>query len=146
MISPVGDRPVARGRFSSSLIADPQARLLFLRFGVVGLVNTAFGYAVFALLVLAGAWPGAALVASTVAGVAFNFQTSRRLVFRSGAGGRGLRFAALYGGVLFVNWVALRALHGLNLSDLQAQAILVFPIAILSFAGQKLFVFGAAAP
>lgn len=39
-----------------------------------------------------------ALLVATAAGVAFNFQTSQRLVFRSR--GHGLRFVAVYGVVL----------------------------------------------
>ena len=115
------------------------AVLLLLRFGVVGLLNTAFGYAVFAVLVLAGIWSGAALVASTTAGVAFNFQTSRRLVFRSR--GRLLRFVGLYCAVLALNWSALRALHWTGLNDLRSQALLVLPLAAISFAAQRTFVF-----
>jgi len=144
MMTPVDDRTISRGRFFRMQLTDPRNRLV-LRFGIVGLVNTAFGYGVFALLVLAGIWPGAALIAATIAGVAFNFQTSRRLVFRSGARGLGLRFAALYSGVLVVNWISLRTLHGLGLADLLGQAILVLPMAILSFAGQRAFVFGRSA-
>jgi putative flippase GtrA len=114
---------------------------LFLRFGVVGLLNTAFGYAVFATLILLGLWPGAALVASTIAGVAFNFQTSRRLVFRSS--GRFLIFVTLYGAVLTLNWAALRALHSGGLNDLLSQALLAPPLAAISFLGQRVFVFGS---
>ena len=121
---------------------DARTRLLFLRFGVVGLLNAAFGYAVFALLVLAGVWPGAALVVGAAAGVAFNFQTSRRLVFRSA--GRALRFVAVYGVALTLNWVMLRALQEFGLSDLVGQALLVLPIAVVSFLGQKMFVFDPA--
>jgi putative flippase GtrA len=115
--------------------------LLFLRFGLVGLLNAAFGYTVFALLVLAGIWPGVALVGSTIAGVAFNFQTSRRLVFR--ASGRALRFVAVYVVVLAANWAALRALQWCGLPDLESQALLTLPIAALSFVGQQVFVFRA---
>ena len=117
--------------------------MLFLRFAAVGLLNTAFGYAVFAALVLAGVGGGPALIVATLAGVAFNFQTSRRLVFRSG--GRSFRFVVVYGAVLALNWAALRALVGLGLSELQGQALLALPVAALSFAGQRLFVFGPAA-
>jgi putative flippase GtrA len=116
------------------------AALLFLRFGVVGLLNTAFGYAVFAALILAGLWPGAAIVTSTIVGVAFNFQTSRRLVFRSR--GRVIRFVGLYCAVLALNWSALRALHSTGLNDLRSQALLVLPLAAISFAAQRTFVFG----
>ncbi len=111
----------------------------FLRFGLVGLVNAAFGYTMFALFVLSGIWPGVALVGATIAGVAFNFQTSRLLVFRSA--GSGLRFVAVYMVVLALNWLALRALQWCGLPDLGSQAILTLPAAALSFAGQSIFVF-----
>jgi len=114
--------------------------LLFLRFGLAGLVNAGFGYTVFALLVLAGAWPGAALVGATIAGVAFNFQTSRYLVFRSS--GRVLRFVAVYVAVLALNWVTLRALQWCGLPDLVSQALLTLPMAAAAFLGQQTFVFG----
>jgi putative flippase GtrA len=130
---------------SGAGLAAPQAWLLFLRFGAVGLLNAAFGYAAFAVLVLVGVWPGVALVAANTAGVVFNFQTSRRLVFRAGplsrGSGRALRFAVVYGTVLGLNWVLLRTLHWLGLSVLLAQALLVLPVAAVSFLGQRLFVF-----
>jgi putative flippase GtrA len=113
--------------------------VLFLRFGVVGLLNTAFGYAVFAVLILVGLWPGAALTAATVAGVAFNFQTSRRLVFRSQ--GRGVRFVAVYVAILLLNWGALRGLQSTGLTSLVSQALLVVPLAVISFVAQRVLVF-----
>ena len=147
MLSPAGAPPVTRWYFSRALPADRRAWLLFLRFGVVGLLNTAFGYAVFAALVLVGVWTSAALVAATTAGVAFNFQTSRRLVFRSDGHGQGrrLRFVAIYGAVLALNWAVLRMLLGFGIPELQAQALLAIPLAAVSFLGQRAFVFGPAA-
>ena len=114
--------------------------LLLLRFGLVGLLNTAFAYAVFALLLHLHTWPGAALVIAAAAGTAFNFQTSRRLVFRSR--GHVVRFLAVYAVVLALNWVALQALRWCGLPDLESQALLTLPIAALSFLGQHRFVFG----
>jgi putative flippase GtrA len=130
--------------FPWTLLSDrrAQAWLLFLRFGLVGLINAGFGYAVFALLLLAGAWPSAALLGATLAGVAFNYQTSKRLVF--GTRGRALRFVAVYAIVLGFNWAALRTLRECGLADLESQAILVLPIAAMSFLGQRGFVFGVA--
>jgi len=113
---------------------------LILRFGVVGLLNTAFSYVVFAVLVLVSDWPGAALAGATVAGVAFNFQTSRRLIFRSR--GRALSFVAVYIVVFVLNWAALRALRWYGIPALEAQALLTLPIAAISFIGQQTFVFG----
>ncbi len=114
-----------------------------LRFGLVGVLNTAFGCAVFAGLMLSGAgWTGA-LIGSTVAGVAFNFMTSRRLVFRTD--GRLARFIALYAGLLTLNWLALGMASGTGLPYPAAQTILVIlviPFAELSFFCQRQFVFG----
>jgi putative flippase GtrA len=77
-----------------------------------------------------------------MAGVAFNFQTSRRLVFRSG--GHAVRFVAVYAVILALNWAALLGLRSCGLSDPGAQALLTLPIAALSFLGQQRFVFGRA--
>jgi putative flippase GtrA len=113
---------------------------LFARFGLVGLLNAGFGYAVFALLIQGGIWPSVALIAAAVAGTVFNFQTSQGLVFRSR--GDAVRFVGVYAVVLAVNWGALFALRQCGLPDLESQALLTLPIAALSFLGQRRFVFG----
>jgi putative flippase GtrA len=95
---------------------------------------------VFALLIGWGALPGIALIVAAVAGIAFNFQTSRRLVFRSP--GDAVRFVGVYAVILAVNWSALFALRRFGLPDLESQAFLTLPIAALSFLGQRRFVFG----
>jgi len=145
MSLPLQDIPVAArsscGRVFRILLDYPRSRV-WLRFGLVGLVNTGFGYTVFAILVLAGIWPGVALIGTMAAAVAFNFQTSRRLVFRSN--GSVLRFVAVYIVVLAVNWATLRLLQWYGLTDLEAQAFLTLPVAVASFVGQRHFVFGAA--
>jgi len=110
-----------------------------LRFGLVGLLNAAFGYSVFAGLILAGAWPGTALVIGTIAGVLFNMQTSNRLVFR--AQGDAGRFIVVQVALLILNWLALRAAHHLRVGDLLAQAILILPVAGLSYFLQKRLVY-----
>jgi putative flippase GtrA len=113
---------------------------LFLRFAAAGLLNTLFGYAIFAGLLLLGVNQLAALILAAAAGTLFNFQTSR-LVFRSR--GRALRFVAVYAAVLALNWSGLRAAVHFGLAPLPAQALLCLPVATLSFIGQKFFVFGA---
>ncbi len=126
-------------------MAEPRAASwhLPLRFGIVGVLNTAFGYVVFAALVLAGLASAVALVLSTAISVAFNFQTSRRLVFR--ANGRWLRFLLVYAVVLAIDWTMLRFARIHGVSELTAQLVLALPLAALSFVGQRLFVFDASA-
>jgi putative flippase GtrA len=114
------------------------------RFLFVGLLNTAFGYGVFSVATLLGAHALPALLISSSAGVAFNFQTSRRLVFRRGDSVSAIRFVALYGALLLINWAAIRGLERLGAPALVAQAVLVLPLAGLSFLGQRMLIFRAA--
>ncbi|MHB8285414.1 MAG: GtrA family protein [Caulobacteraceae bacterium] len=109
------------------------------RFILVGVLNTAFGYAAFSLVTLLGAKPLLALLIANGVGVAFNFHTARRIVFRRRDSGRPVRFTLLYGVLMLVNWVALKGLLALGSPTLAAQAFLVLPMAGLSFLGQRQF-------
>ncbi len=129
----------ALDRSQSGIVWLRQA-LLFLRFGLVGLLNTAFGYSIFAGLVLVGLRPGFALAGAAVLGAGSNFYTSQHLVF--GRTTRASRFILLYTATLAVNVAALHALEAAHLSALYSQALLALPIAVLSFTGQRLWVFG----
>jgi len=127
---------------SFRMTSPPNARetwLLPLRFGVVGLLNTAIGYAVFALFILVGLGQAPALMLSTIASVAFNFQTSRRLVFR--AQGRWMRFVLVYVIVFALDWALLHVARRYGVRELGAQLVLALPLAALSFVCQRAFVF-----
>ena len=120
----------------------------FLRFLGSGVLNTIFGYTVFLLALRLGASLGAALVVSTLLGVAFNFQTSRLLVFRSRRSGLQLRFAAVYTIVFAIDYLAILSLKRLGLADWAAQAVMLMPVAALAFMLQRHLVFrpGKGAP
>lgn len=117
-----------------------------LRFGMVGLINTAVSYAAFAVLIVLHTGPLVALIGTTVLSLAFNYQTSRRLVFHSRTQGQILRFLAVYAFVVGVNWMGLRALASFGIPELYGQAMMIVPIALMSFAGQLIFVFGSNRP
>lgn len=136
---------LAERRGGAGRPAPGRARLSFgfLRFLAGGVLNTIFGYAVFLVTLSLGAGIGLALCAATLLGVAFNFQTSRRLVFRSRRTGLQLRFAAVYAIVLAINYLAIVALKRLGLADWSAQAVLLLPMAAVGFTLQRRFVFGA---
>jgi putative flippase GtrA len=119
---------------------------LIARFVVAGVVNTAFGYAVFLTLLFVGASLLGSLAGSMVAGVAFNFQTATRYVFRTGGRGRIVRFVACYAALLAINWLALRGLRFGGFTDAVGQAMLLVPMAALSFAAQKMLVFDDRGP
>jgi putative flippase GtrA len=108
-------------------------RRTFLRFLAAGLVNTLFGYAVYALLVLAGLPPQPALVVAFALGVVWNYVTSARFVFHV----RGYRRLPVYAGIYvllyLLNAGALRLALTQGVPPLLAQAVLTPPMAILSF-------------
>ncbi|WP_174300953.1 GtrA family protein [Caulobacter sp. S45] len=131
---------------SQALVSADSASVQAVRFLAAGACNTLFGYSVFALLTWLGAAPLAALVGSTAAGVAFNFQTSRRLVFRSGRTGRAHRFVGIYLVLLASNWAVLSGLRRLGVPTLAAQALLLLPFAAASFAAQRVLVFRTLEP
>lgn len=113
----------------------------FVRFLVVGVVNTLFGYGVFAGLVLAGLAPVAALVAAYVLGVMFNFMTTRRFVFARARRASFLRFAGAYVVIYFFNLGLYKLVEGAGAPPLVAQAICLPPVAVFSFLLFKFQVF-----
>ncbi len=83
----------------------------------------------------------AAIGLATVAGVAFNFQTTGRLVFDGAPHNRLARFAAVYVVIygLNVGGVALLLAAGINLYI--ANAMVLGPLAWIAYMMQKKFVF-----
>lgn len=115
----------------------------FLRFLVVGAMNAAFGYGVFALLVWLGLPYPAAIGLATVAGVAFNFQSTGRLVFGGAPSSRLVRFIGVYGVVYLINVLAVAGLLRLGLNVYLANAVALLPLAVIAYMLQRTFVFAA---
>jgi putative flippase GtrA len=113
----------------------------FVRFLLVGVLNTAVGYALFAVFVLLGLHYGLAAALSTILGVLFNFQTIGRLVFERRDPSLIYRFATVYAVTYLLNVGILRALEGTRVHVLVVQAVLVLPVAVLAFVLHRRFVF-----
>lgn len=113
-----------------------------LRFLIIGLGNTAFGYTLYLL----GLWLGVpylgALIISTIFGAIFNFFTTGRIVFGSRASERIFRFLASYCVTLSLNLAFLRWLVEAGVAKTYAQAILLPIVVMLSFLLNKHLVFG----
>jgi len=105
----------------------------FGRFVVVGLVNTAFGYAVFALLLWLGMAPQPALIFAFAIGVMWNYLTTARYVFGATGFRRLPAYAMAYLSVYVANALALQAMLSRAVDPFAAQAILTPLAAILSF-------------
>jgi putative flippase GtrA len=113
-----------------------------LRFLVVGGLNTLVGYALFAAFVWAGLPYPVAIGLATVLGVAFNFQSTGRLVFGGANVSRLGRFVAVYAVVYLLNVGSVTLLMKAGLNVYVANAVVILPLALVAFVLQRRFVFG----
>lgn len=115
-----------------ALVRHPVSRR-FLRFVLVGIVNTGIGYALFAGFVLAGLAPQPALALAFVLGVLWNYVATARFVFEVSGYRRLPAYAACYLAVYGGNAWALAKLLATGLPPLAAQALLTPVAAVLTF-------------
>ena len=113
----------------------------FLRFLAVGVLNSLFGYACFAFFLFLGLHYSLALLLATVAGVLFNFKTTGYLVFKSSDNRLIFRFVATYAIVYMANVSILKALLLIGVDLYYGGAVLILPMAALSFILNKRLVF-----
>ena len=118
----------------------------FIRFLLVGVLNTIFGYAVFALFVLLHLHYAVAALLSTICGVLFNFKTTGRLVFGSRDNSRILRFFGVYVVTYVLSVSFLRMTTAYRWNVLVAAALLLPPMAVVSYTLSRLFVWGLPEP
>lgn len=113
----------------------------FLRFLVVGVVNTTFGYGIFTIVFLFTGIPALALFVAIVLGVAFNYFTTGNFVFaRRGNHQAGL-FILGYSFVYFANLAALHLLIASGVGPILSQLICLPCLAVLSYFINARFVF-----
>ena len=113
-----------------------------LRFLIVGGVNTLFGYGAYALLLFAGLHYATAAFLGTIAGVLFNFLTTGGLVFGALSPARLARFVGVYAVTYVVNVGLLAWLTRAGLDAYVAGALLLLPMAVVSYLLMRTFVFG----
>jgi putative flippase GtrA len=122
---------------------DVPATRQFLAFLVVGMLNTLFGYGVFAVLYWFSNSYRLAIVLATSAGIVFNFYSMGRLVF-SAAGVAGFAaFVGVYILICGVNILLMNAATSAGMNVLIAQFVALLFLVPLSFALNKWLVFGA---
>jgi len=113
----------------------------FLRFLVVGAVNTAFGYGVFAGFILLHLHYTVAALLATICGVLFNFKTTGVLVFENKNNRLIFRFFGVYAITYLLTIGLLKVFNFYNVSNLIGGAIIALPIAFISFSLSKKLVF-----
>lgn len=115
------------------LLAD-ETFIQLIKFLIIGVFNTLFGYIVYALLVLAGMPEQPALAVAYVIGVTWNYFTHAKLVFGAKGYKRMPAYFAAYLLLYGLNAFALEQLVGAGLQPLLAQAAIVPFAAAISFA------------
>jgi putative flippase GtrA len=107
------------------------------------MLNTAFGYCVYAVMLWIGLNYAAAAAVGTVLGVLFNFKTTGSLVFRSSDNRLIFRFVGVYMFVYVTNVAGLASLSLMGLSAYIAGLVMLLPAATLAFLFNKKWVFKA---
>lgn len=113
----------------------------FIRFLLVGGINTLFGYSVYAILILLDVHYGLSLFIAHVLGVLFNFNTTGRIVFHSNDKRKLFMFFGVYGVTYLTNFGALRIFDLLDWNMLLAQLVMILPMATLGYILNKTLVF-----
>ena len=118
----------------------------FIRFLLVGGMNTSFSYAVYAALLYVGLDYVMANLGALLLGILFSFLTQGRLVFGNRDRRLIFRFAAVWGLIFLVNILLISILIHAGLNPYWAGALALVPITVISYFVQKVLVFGAPQP
>lgn len=113
----------------------------FVKYVIVGGVNTVFGYGIFALLIYLGLAYPVALFIATVLGIAFNFKSTGIFVFQSHDNRLIFRFVTVYFLIYFINLIGLKILSGEGLGMYYAAGIMLPFMALVGFIANKKLVF-----
>lgn len=113
----------------------------FLRFVLVGGLNTVFGVGIYCLAIFIGLPYFMATLVSNVLGVCFNFITTGNLVFRDNNPRLIFRFVTAYVLIYFVNTLVVKAFIELGLNSYWAGIIATPVVAICSYTLLKYFVY-----
>lgn len=113
----------------------------FIRFVLIGIVNTMFGYGCFAFLLYLGLHYALAGFLATVAGIIFNFKSIGTLVFQSNENFQLIRFVVVYGIIYCIGTLSVGLMRYIGISPYLAGAAMLIPMSLLSYLLNKYFVF-----
>jgi putative flippase GtrA len=114
-----------------------------MRFLVAGGVNTLFGFAVYSACFLNGMTVSLALLVGMLSGTVFNFITTGGYVFRDLSPPRFPRFVICYFFIYGINLLLIDLASIWLDSKIMSQAIITFPLALLSYFMMARFVFSS---
>jgi putative flippase GtrA len=129
------------GDLSEAICSSLGIDFKFIKFLIVGGINTLFGYLMFALFIFLGFHFTLAAFLATIAGIIFNFNTTGKLVFNNRDNRLILKFVAVYAIIYLINILFLKVFDIYHVNMLIAGAVLILPMAMIAFALNKHFVF-----
>lgn len=112
----------------------------FFKFLIVGVINTLFSYFLYVIFVSIGLAANIALLFQYILGVIWNFKTTGTIVFNNKNNKLIFKFIASYIFTFTINSILLKLLIN-YVNEYLAQAVLILPIALLSFIILKFWVF-----
>ena len=118
-----------------------QIDLLFIKFVLVGIINTMFGYGLFAFLLYCNIHYALASVLATIISVLFNFKTTGTLVFKNHDNRLIFKFVSVYCFTTVLSIIGLKFAKMVGLNLYFAGLILTGIMAIITFILQKKIVF-----
>ena len=113
----------------------------FILFLFVGLVNTSFGYGLFALLIYLKVHYSLACLISTFMGILFNFKTTGVIVFKNNNNLLIFRYFLAYGITFLLGLLFLYITNYFKISNYIAGAVWLLPGGIISYFLMKSIVF-----
>ncbi|WP_395400049.1 GtrA family protein [Pseudoduganella sp. UC29_106] len=118
--------------------------LRWVRFCLVGVLNTAASYGLYCLLLAVGLNYVFASLGSLALGIIFSYTTHSALVFRQTSRDRFLRYLALWAALYGLNVAILTVLLDVGFGPYLAGAINLPLMVLLSYFAQRFFVFRGA--
>jgi len=113
----------------------------FLRFLVVGVINTLFSYTIYALLTFLGVHYSLSIFLANGLGVLFNYKTIGKFVFNVQENRFIFRFFLIYLVIYILSVLSVKFLLQIQVNKYLAGGLIALPMAILSFTLNKKFVF-----
>lgn len=123
-------------------IQSGMKRTQFLRFILVGVGNTAFSYCIYAAMLFIGMGYALANLVALALGILVSFKTQGRWVFHNTNNLLIGRFVVLWAGIYVATIAIIGQFIALGLDAYIAGALAVPFSTLLSYFGQKYFVFG----
>ena len=114
---------------------------IFIRFLLVGILNTGFSYGLYVIFLSLGFNYIFANLLATVAGIVFSFRSQGKFVFSNTDPRRFIRFFCGWLVIWCINIFLIKGFQFVGLNAYWAGAVALFPTVAISFIVQKYFVF-----